>query len=136
MHVRNITNKIDKLYGVVANNNPAVVMITESWLYYPGSPCIPYSATMVGNEYAIFCRDKPTPGGGILAYVHQSIPVSGLTTAEVDDKEVLWLLLSQRRTPRPFSSVIIGIIVYYPPDQNAECGTDMTEYLIRKSSLY
>ena len=67
---------------------------------------------------------------GVLAYVHQSIPVSRLTTAEEDDKEVLWLLLSPPRTPRPFSSVIIAI-VYYPPGQNAECGTDMIEYLTR-----
>ena len=121
-----ITNKIDELYGVVANNNPAVVMITESWL----SPNIPDSAMMIGNEYAIFRRDRPTPGGGVLAYVHQSIPASRLTTAEEDDKEVLWLLLSPPRTPRPFSSVIIAI-VYYPPGQNAECGTDMIEYLTR-----
>ena len=109
-----ITNKIDELYGVVTNNNPAVVMITESWL----SPNIPDSAMMIGNEYAIFRRDRPTPGGGVLAYVHQSIPVSRLTTAEEDDKEVLWLLLSPPRTPRP---LVIIVIVYYPPGQNAEC---------------
>ena len=77
--------KIDELYGVVANNNPAVVMTTESWL----SPYIPDLAMMIVNEYAIFRRDRPTPGGGVLAYVNQSIPVSRLTTAEVDNKEVL-----------------------------------------------
>ena len=119
-----ITNKIDELYGVVTNNNPEVVMVTESWL----SPSIPDSAMTIGNEYTMFRRDRSTPGGGVLAYVHQSIPVSRLTTAEVDDKEVLWLLLRPPRTPRPFSSIIVAI-VYYPPGQSAECGTDMIEYL-------
>ena len=78
----------------------------------------------------MFRRDRSTPGGGVLAYVHQSIPVRRLTTAEEDDKEVLWLLLKPPRTPRPFSSIIVAI-VYYPPSQSADCGTDMIEYLTR-----
>ena len=78
----------------------------------------------------MFCRDRPTPSGGVLAYVHHSIPVSRLTTAEEDDKEVLWLLLKAPRTPRPFSSIIVAI-VYYPPGQSAECGIDMIEYFTR-----
>ena len=86
-----ITNKIDELYGVVTNNNLEVVMVTESWL----SPTIPDSAMTIGNEYTMFRRDRSTPGGGVLAYVHQSIPVSRLTTAEVDDKEVLCMAIAQ-----------------------------------------
>jgi hypothetical protein len=58
-----ITNKIDELQGVVTNNNPEVVLITESWL----SSSIPDSAMSIGNEYIMFRRDRSTPGGGVLA---------------------------------------------------------------------
>ena len=81
------------------------------------------------SEYTMFRPDRSTPGGGVLAYVHQSTPVSRSTTAEVDDKEVLWLLLTPPRTPRPFNS-IIDPIVYFSPGQSADCGIDMIEYLI------
>ena len=60
------TNKIDELHGVVSNNNPEVVLITESWL----CSSIPDSAITIGNEYIMFRRDRSTPGGGLLAYVH------------------------------------------------------------------
>ena len=96
-----ITNKIGELRGVASNNNPDVVLITESWL----SSSIPDSAITIGNEYIMFRRDRSTPGGRVLAYVHHTIPVSRLTTAE-DGKEVLWLLLKPPRIPRPFSSII------------------------------
>ena len=85
-NVCHIANKIDELYGVVANNNPEVVLITESWL----TSNIPDSAITIGNEYTMFRRDRPTPGGEVLAYVHQNIPVTRLMTAEEDNKEVLW----------------------------------------------
>jgi hypothetical protein len=61
----------------------------------------------------MFRWDRSTPataGGGVLAYVHQSIPVRHLTTAEEDDKEVLWLLLRPPRTPRSFSSIMVAIV--------------------------
>ncbi len=103
-----------------------MVLVTESWL----SSSIPDSAVTTGNECIMFRRDRSTPGEGVLAYVHHSIPASRLTTAEDDDKEVLWLLLKPPRTPRPFSSIIVAI-VYYPPGQSAECGKDMIGYLTR-----
>ena len=59
-----------------------------------------------------------------------TVPVRRLTTAEEDNKEILWLLLRPPRTSRPFSSIIVAI-VYYPPGQSADCGTDMIEYLTR-----
>ena len=43
----------------------------------------------IENEYTIFRRERLTPDGEILAYVHQSIPFTRLMTAEEDDNEVL-----------------------------------------------
>ncbi|XP_046841918.1 deoxynucleoside triphosphate triphosphohydrolase SAMHD1-like [Xenia sp. Carnegie-2017] len=67
-----ITNKIDELQGVVMNDGPEVVLITESWL----SPNIPDTAISINDEYKIFRKDRPTLGRGVLTYVHQSIAVS------------------------------------------------------------
>ena len=69
-----------------------VVLMNEAWLT-SDSP----NSTIV-NEYTIFCRDRPTPGGGVLAYEHQSIPVTRLMTVEEDNKNVLWLMLKRLRT--------------------------------------
>ena len=50
------TNKIDELHGVVTDNNPEVVLITESWL----SSSIPDSAMSIGNEYTRnTCMQQP-----------------------------------------------------------------------------
>ena len=78
-----ITNKIDELHGVGANNNLKVVLIRESWL----TTDIPNSAMTIANKYTIFCRDRSKPKGGVLAYVHQSIPVTCLMTVEEDNKD-------------------------------------------------
>ena len=55
----------------------------------------------------------------MLAYVDTTIPIERLSNFEVDGKEVMWLLLKPRRTPRPFSTFIV-VIVYYPPGQSVE----------------
>ena len=64
----------------------------------------------------------------MLAYVDTTIPIERLSNFEVDGKEVMWLLLKPRRTPRPFSTIIV-VIVYYPPGQSVENGNEMINYL-------
>ena len=49
--------------------------------------------------------------------------VTWIATLEVKGKQILWLLLRLRRTPRAFSS----IIVYNRPGENVECENDITE---------
>ena len=48
----------------------------------------------IENKYTIFHPDRPKLGGGVLAYVHQSISVTHLMTVEEDNCEVLWFMLS------------------------------------------
>ena len=119
-----ISNKTDELSAVVAINKPTVVLVTESWL----SEAFPDSAITIGPEFKNFRLDRATAGGGVLAFVHSSIPITRLVTAEVSNKEVLWLLLKPPRTPRPYSSIIVRV-VYHPPGQSTENNNDMTEYL-------
>ena len=99
-------------------------MITESWL----RTTVPDSAVNIGSNLAIHRRDRPTSGGGLLAYVHKSIPTTRLHNLEEPDKEVIWLQLKPARTPRPFSCILF-VGVYYPPGQTAEAEKVMLDYL-------
>ena len=77
----------------------SVTIITESGL----NPQIPDSIINLGNNYRSYRLDRPTPGGGVLAYVSSYLPTTCLTELEENGKEVIWLLLKPPRTPRPYS---------------------------------
>ena len=122
-NVCHITNKVDEIAAVVSIYDPSVVMITESWL----SEDIADDAVQIGNKYNMFCRDKKSPGGRVIAYVNIRLPAKRMAHLE-ESKEVIWLLLKPPRTPRPYGTVAVAI-VYYPPGQFAEQAIDMIEYL-------
>ena len=87
---------MDELSAVVTINNPSVVLVTESLL----SSDIPDSIIHIGNTYNSYRLDRPTPGGGILAYVKSDLPAKRLPELEEEGKETLRLLLKPPRTPR------------------------------------
>ena len=66
------------------------------------------------NVLNVFRKGRSTPGGGVLAYVHSSIPNIRLENLEASDKEVLWLLHTPPQIPRPFSCIIMAAL-YCPP---------------------
>ena len=70
-----------------------------------------YTTTKNAN---LFCKDRPTPGGGVFAYVHSSIPTIRLENIEASDKEVLWLLHRPTRISRPFSCIITAALYFSP----------------------
>ena len=121
-----VTNKITELSGIATVNDPSLIIITESWLHSN----IPDAAVEISNKFNAYMyrRDRPTPGGGILAYVNNQIPTTRLIHLEEDGKEVLWLLLKPPRTPRPYSSIIV-IGMYFPPGQTLEDEKTMHEYV-------
>jgi hypothetical protein len=121
---------VDELFAVVAINNPSVILVTESWL----SSDISDSIINIGNTYNSFRLDRPTPGGGILAYIKSDLPAKRLPELEEEGKEALWLLLKPPRTPRPYSSVIV-VGVYYPPGQGKENEHEMLDYLTQKMDI-
>ncbi|CAB4037505.1 Hypothetical predicted protein, partial [Paramuricea clavata] len=110
-----IANKVDELSAVVAINNPSVILVTESWL----SSDIPDSIINIGNTYNSYRLDRPTQGGGILAYIKSDQPAKRLPELEEEGKEALWLLLKPPRIPRPYSSVIV-VGVYHLPGQTRQ----------------
>ena len=125
-----IANKVDELSAVVAINNPSVILVTESWL----SSDIPDSIINIGNTYNSYRLDRPTPGGGILAYIKSDLPAKRLPELEEERKEALWLLLKPPRTPRPYSSVIV-VGVYHPTGQSKENELEMLDYLTQKMDI-
>ena len=82
MHV---INKIAELSGIAAVNIPSLIIFTKFWLY----SIILDAAVEISNRLNSCCRDRPTPDGGILAYVNNQIPTTCLSHLEVDDKEVM-----------------------------------------------
>ena len=84
-----VSNIIHELSAVVAINKPTLVLVTESWL----SEAIPDSAITIGPKFKNFRLDRATAGDAVLAYVHSSIPVTRLVTAEVSNKKLVWLAL-------------------------------------------
>ena len=125
-NVCHISNKVDELQSVMMLNNASVAIIIESWL----NTQIPDSIINLGNNYRSYRLDRPTPGGGVLAYVSSHLPTTRLTELEESGKEVIWLLLRPPRTPRPYS-VILTVGVYYPPRQTKEREREMLDYVTR-----
>ncbi|CAB4034559.1 Hypothetical predicted protein [Paramuricea clavata] len=82
-NVCHITNKVTELSAVISNNKSTINLIVESWL----TDDVPNSFINIGDNYLIFRLDRPTPGGGVLAYIDKSVPVSRLPNLEEAGKE-------------------------------------------------
>ena len=120
-----ILNKKDELYAVIENNDIDVTIITESWL----TSDTPTSNVSVGLHTTTFRKDRTSrAGGGVVAFVKNYLPNKHLTNLEIEDKEVLWLLLSPKRFPRPYSCIIV-VGVYFPPGKPIFERTEMVDYL-------
>ena len=110
--------------GIIEVSNASVIIVTESWL----SDCIPASTISIGRSFSVYRKDRPTPGGGILAYVHKSMPTKRLQHLETDNKEVLWLLHTPTRLPRPYSCIITAGL-YFSPGKSANEAREFIECL-------
>ena len=64
-------------------NNATVAIVTESWL----TDSVPSTAISIGQSFNVFCKDRPTPGGGVLACVHSCIPTICLEKIEASDRD-------------------------------------------------
>ena len=87
-------------------NNATVAIVTESWL----TDSVPSTAISIGQSFNVFRKDRPTPGGGVLAYVHSSIP----TISPENIEGTLSLLHTPPRISRPFSCIITAALYFTP----------------------
>jgi hypothetical protein len=96
--------KLDEIYHKLAYMNSAdIITISESWL--------DDTITDIDIElldYQLYRKDRSRHGGGVLAYVHDSLSVSRRADLEHDDIEALWLELAVDG-----GKVLIG--TYYRP---------------------
>ena len=113
-----ISNKIDELIGIIEVNNASVTIVTESWL----SDCTPASIISISRSFSVYRKDKPTPGGGIHAYVHKSMLTKRLQYLETDYKEVV------SRLPRSYCCIITAGL-YFPPGKSTNETRELIEYL-------
>ena len=119
-----VSNKVDELHGVVEMNNATVAIVTESWL----TDSVPSTAISIGQSFNVFRKDRLTPGGGVLAYVHSSIPTIRVENIRASDKEVLWLLHMPPRISRPFSCIITAAL-YFPPGKTCTEERELIDHI-------
>ena len=122
-----VSNKVDELHGVVKMNNATVAIVTESCL----TDSVPSTAISIGQSFNVFRKDRPTPGSGVLAYVHSSIPTIRLENIEASDKEVLWLLHTPPRISRPFSCIITAAL-YFPPGKTCTGERELIDHITER----
>jgi hypothetical protein len=81
----------------------------------------------IGKSFNIYRKDRPTAEGGILAYVHNSIPTKRLHHLETNNMEVLWLIHNPTRMRRPYICIITAGI-YFPPSKSENEAKEFSEY--------
>ena len=122
-----VSNKVDELHGVVKLNNVTVAIVTESWL----TDSVPSTAISISQSLNVFRKGRPTPGGGVLAYVHSSIPTIRLEHNEASDKEVLWLLHTPPWISSPFSCIIMAAC-YFPPGKTRTEERELIDHITER----
>jgi len=97
---------------MVKVNCVQVMCLTESWLT---ADCPVESLNITG--FTVYRRDRSDGrrGGGVLAYVANTLQCRRLANLESVDVEALWLLCRYCRMPRQVSHIIFGVI-YFPPN--------------------
>ena len=102
-----------------------VVCITETWCRdaIPDAPVnlVPY--TILRNDR------QNRVGGGVIAYVRNTLTLKHWSDLEDEDFETLWFTIRPRRLPRQFTCITFGI-VYHPPsdDDQALAKHIMSDY--------
>ena len=115
-NLRSLAPKVDELECVMEFNGVDIACITETWLTIE----IPDSHVSL-KDFALFRKDRPSHGGGLVAYIRSSIPCVLLPKFELGSaiSETMWLHVKPFPLPRSVLSVLIGLI-YHPPHASSE----------------
>ena len=109
MNIQSIVPKMDLIRGEA--NACDVLIISESWL----KPTVPNDTIHIENHLAPFRTDRPDrPGGGVVAYVRETIPCKRRPDLELRGLEAVWLELQIQS-----KKVLFGGF-YRPPNSNLE----------------
>ena len=107
-NTQSVSNKLSELRALVAQNNYHVIGVTESWCnesISDGELCL--------KGYNLFRTDRKSGnGGGVLLYLHESLPLASLCNSlmsyDVDDS--LWCSVTLRNSQQ----LLIGIVYRSP----------------------
>ena len=101
---------MDELTTVIQDRKADIIIITETWL----NDTIPDSAINIDGYNAERNDRIGKQGGGVCAYIKQSIQYTRWKNLEDADIESIWITLKLKSLPREVSNVtIVGI--YHPP---------------------
>lgn len=112
-NVMSLVPKIDEVRHFVANSNPDLVFITETWL----TNAIDTIHIHI-PEYNIVCKNRATgTHGGVCLYIKNTIQFEILDNLHNEQIEVLWVKTRPNRLRRGVPYVITGTL-YHPPSAN------------------
>ena len=104
-NIRVLSNKVDALQQVASLNKAQVIFL---WL----SSNIQNTDVMIPG-YSSFRSDRVNrDGGGVCAYISNSIPCKRVADYDHCDVESLWLSLRPHSLPRNVSIILLGIIYH------------------------
>jgi len=120
-NARSLFGKLPDLRNYIANTQPLIIGICETWLQQKYTPIVP--------GYTILREDRPNRGGGGLAFlIRTTIPHSKIVLKKFASGvlEVLAIKI-------PFKNTWASILVAYNPSRNLRTG-ELTHYVSQLSS--
>ncbi|XP_035668168.1 uncharacterized protein LOC118410520 [Branchiostoma floridae] len=122
-NARSICNKKHELEATLSTYSAQIACITESW----ANADVPDDVLSMPG-FQLFRKDRlGQKGGGLVAYISDTIPARRLQDLEDKDLEVVWIEVRPRRLPRSVPVIVLGI-VYHPPCRNNKVGNDQMLY--------
>ncbi len=123
--IRSLLPKIDELALILNHLSIDIAAVSEIWLHSG----IEDEVLSIPN-YNLIRQDRTFGrGGGVCAFVSNSILYKGWPGLENPLYECLWLRLRPYRLPRKISSIVMGVL-YSRPDKPAQEQRDLVNYLI------
>lgn len=116
VNARSLTNKVGDLECILANYDPHVITITETWL----RPEI-QDQELVPPNYKIICRDRDARGGGVAVVIKADIDC--VQMPGIPTHESVWCQIKLDNT-----MIILGA-VYRPPNSPISYLEDIQLYL-------
>jgi hypothetical protein len=113
VNLRSINNKIDDFTTVLSHNNVDIACVSETWLTHD----IPDDVINIQGYTTIRHDRNHKRGGGVAAFIKDTIPMSAWPQLLDPEFETLWVTLRPLKMPRMFSHITIGVI-YHPPNAN------------------
>ena len=120
INIRGITKKLDELKLLISSKDFKILHICETFL----KPSIPSNFLHISG-FNLIRRDRlDKHGGGVLTYVHHSLPFQHLNLIQTLLPETITLKISQPHT-KPF----ILSVIYRPPNTPQNWIADFTSYI-------